>query len=85
MTRAAVCEFDQFFLIVTGSFDMTIQTPAHVHHLRVLVDTHLAYIAMAVFTVLARRNMRTVIELNEIWDNGNGDPFERLSTQNGVL
>ena len=85
VTRAAVGEFDQFFLIVPGGFDVTVQTPAHVHHLRIFVDAHLAHIAVAVFTVLPRGDMRAMVELNEIRDDGNGNPFERLTAEDGVL
>ncbi len=39
---------------------MAIQTPAHVHHLWVLIDRHLAYITMAVLAVQSCRDMRPV-------------------------
>ena len=40
---------------------MTAQAPTHVHHLRALINRHLAYVAVTIFAIQACRDMRTVI------------------------
>ena len=63
MTRAAVCEFDQFFLIISGCLNVTVQTPPHIHDLGILCNKLLGHIAVAFFTVTSCRNVRAVVEL----------------------
>lgn len=75
MTSAAVGQFDQYFMVITRSFYMTIQTPAHVHQLWVLGDRYFGHIAMAFLAVLPSSNMSPMVELNEIRHNRNRHPF----------
>mgnify|MGYP006863137610 CR=1 FL=1 len=51
MTSAAVHQLDQFFMIITGSLCMAIQTEAHVKDLRVFINLHFAQIAVAVLAI----------------------------------
>ena len=75
MTSAAVSELDQFHMIFTGILDVAIQTPTHVHYLRVLGNGHFAHIAVTFFAVLSSRNMRTVVKLDKVRHDRNRHPF----------
>jgi hypothetical protein len=85
MARAAVAEFDQFFLIVACCFHMAVQTPAHVHHLWIFGDVDLGHIAVAFFTVPASRNVCAVVELDEVRDDGNRHPFNGCAADDCIL
>lgn len=85
MTRAAVGEFNQLLLIFPGGFDVTVQTPAHVHHLRILRNIDLGHIPVTFLAVPPRRNMRAMVKLHEIRHNGHRDPFQRFSSQHSIL
>lgn len=51
MTRSAVGEFDEFLVVVAGFLFMAIDTPTHVHHLRIFSDRHLRHIAVTGFAI----------------------------------
>ena len=76
MARAAVGQFDQFFMILAGNFLMALQTEAHIKYLRVLSDGYLGHIAMAILAVLSRGHMGAVIKLNKIRYLSHRHPFE---------
>ena len=92
MARTAICELRPFlgeagrddravrWIVLSVVFSlraMTTQTPTHVDYLRVLIDRHLAYIAMTILAVQPRCNMRTVNKVNEIWHPCYRYPLQR--------
>lgn len=77
MTGNAIGQLGQHDRIVFEARPVTVETPAHVH---LLGDghSHLADLAVALFAVQSGGNMRTVTEINEVWQNGNRHPGDGL-------
>ena len=76
MAGSTIGELGQFFLVIGRPFTVTLQTPAHVHHLRVLRDLNSRHIARASFTVPSRGTVGPVREMDKIrylgdWHPGN--------------
>jgi hypothetical protein len=58
---------------------MTVKTPAHVHLHYLSGDPHAAHIAMAVFTIGARRQVSLMAEVDEIRLFTYSDPWDWLA------
>ena len=58
---------------------VTSQTPTHIQHLRVLLHRHLGHVAMTIFAVQPGRDVRSMIEVNEIRHVRHGHPLDRLA------
>ena len=78
MARAAIRQLGQLFRIVGKALSMTIQTPPHVHDLRILVNLHRRQITMAILTVQACSNVRPVRKVDEIRHLGDRHPGDFL-------
>ena len=83
MTCAAIREFGAKLGIVLGLLTMAIKTPAHIHDLRILIYGHLAHIAVAIFTVQSRGNMRSMDKMDKIRNLCDRDPYDGLVFRNG--
>jgi hypothetical protein len=85
MTRAAICEFGQSGWIIRKSRSMTIQTPTHIHDLRILGNFHLCHIAMTGFAIQTCSNVRTVHKVDKIRHLRNRHPGDILVIQNIIF
>src|SRR5688500_10813196 len=84
MTGSTIGKLGKFFFIIARPRFMTVQTPAHVHHLRVPGDLHLRHITMTRLAVQSCRNLRPVDEMNKIRYLRDGYPFNWLVILNVI-
>ncbi len=93
MTGSAVGQLDPFFCqhsrdrwimiriirgIVFGATPVTVETPAHVHHLRILRHRDLGHIAMTSFTIQTSSNMWPVNKMHKVWHLRDRHPLNRF-------
>ncbi len=74
MASDTIGQFGQHYRIILETGAMAIQAPAHIHLLR-NSHCHLAKLAMAILTIQACCNMRTMAKINEIRNNRNRYPW----------
>ena len=89
MTSQAIGQFGQFNGIVLVACPMAVQTPTHIHLLRHGSD-HLADLSMAILTINTGCDVRTMAEVNKVWQNshrhpGNGLVFLNITCQYAQL
>lgn len=85
MASAAVGKLVQLGAVIAGRFDVTIETKTHVEHLRVFGHRQLGHIPVALFAVFPRRDVRTMIKVNEIRHLRHGHPLNGCTAFHGVL
>ena len=85
MARATISKLGQFFGVIGKPGSVTVQTPTHVHDLRVPGDINGTHIAMAVFTVQAGRDMGTMCEMHKFRNLCHRDPGDFFIVQNVVF
>ena len=78
MARATIRELGQLYWIVGSPRAVAVQTPAHVHHLRVPGDFNLGHIAMTALTVQPCCDVRTMYEMDKVRHLGDGNPGNLL-------
>ena len=66
MTCTAIGKFCKQHGVVLGFLAMTIKTPPHIYHLRILIYCFLAEVAMAILAVKAGGNVRTMDKMHKI-------------------
>ena len=82
MARAAVGELCIKHGVIFGLLTMTIETPAHVHHLRILIHSVFAYITVAIFAVQSCGNVWSVDIMYKIRYLRDRYPINRLIVLN---
>src|SRR5512133_40890 len=85
MTRAAVHQPDQFFMVIASDFFMAIQTETHVKDLWVFCHGYLRHIAVALLAVLSCRNMRKMIKLDKVRNLCDRHPFKRFAADHSLF
>ncbi len=77
MTGYTIGQLGQHNRIVFKFSAVTTDTPAHIHQLW-LRHRHLADFTVTIFAMQTGCNVRTVTEINEIWQYGNRYPWDWL-------
>ena len=78
MACGTIGQFDKLDWIVSSSFAVAVQAPAHIHFLR-YGNRHLADLPMAFFTVQTGRDVRAVHKVDEIGQDGDRHPLDWLT------
>ncbi len=85
MTSTTIGKLGQYYRIVGEPGPVAVQTPAHVHDLRILGNINGAHITMAGFTVQTRRDMRTMYEVDKVRHLSDRHPGNLVVIQNIIF
>ncbi len=85
MTGATIGQFCQECFVSFSPRAVAMQAPAHIDILTRFCYRHLAELSMAGFTVNRRGNMRAVVEIDEIGQDEDRHPLDRLVVQHCIF
>jgi hypothetical protein len=85
MASPTIDQPGQQFVIAVCTITMTVQAPAHIHHLAWFRHGHLTQLTMAGFTIHTSGDVGTMIEVNKIRQDENRHPLYGFIIQYRIL
>ena len=71
--------------VISRAGTMTVETKAHIYHLRILGNLHFAHITVTGFAIQACGDMRTMDKMNKVWHLRHRHPGNLLVVQHVIL